>query len=114
MSDKIYVTADNIVSPSCDIDSQETVISWTRKDNLATICTSDPTVVTRLKNIMKEDSSYQCYYYANNIDKETGRPFNYFFTCDKSPVTLRRKVDKRELTEEEKEIIAKRLNIYTN
>lgn len=114
MNKKIYITADELQSPSCDIESQETVISWTRRDQEVTICTSDPTVVTKLKNIMREDDSYTCYYYEGSIDDETGKPCNYFFTCDKSQVSLRRKIDKKELTEEQKEAVVKRLNKYSN
>lgn len=108
--EKIYITAEEIQTPVCDVDSQETVISWARKDNMITICTSDPTTVTRLKNIMKDDTSYKCYYYKNNIDKQTGRPYCYQFECDKSLVTFRRKTERRELTAEEKENVAKRLS----
>ena len=110
MSGKIYVTAEELQSPSCDIESQETIISWGRRDNIAVITTSDPTVVTRLKNVMKDDPSYTCYYYKNNIDSETGKPINYEFTCDKSLICFRRTAERRELTEEEKQAVAKRLN----
>lgn len=108
--EKIYITAEEIQTPICDVDSQETVISWSRKDDKVTICTSDPTTVTRLKNIMKDDSSYKCFYYKNNIDKQTGRMICYQFECDKSLVTFRRKTERRELTAEEKEQVAKRLS----
>ena len=109
MNDRVYVTFDEIQAPSCDIDSQETVISWTRRDNLATISTSDPTMVTKLKNIMKDNPSYQCWHYKNNIDSETGRPFAYEFSCDKSLISFRKKASERQLTDEARQQIARRL-----
>ena len=114
MSEKIYVTADEIQSPSCDVESQETSINWLRRDDIAVICTSDPTMVTKLKNIMKEDSSYKCFYYKNNIDKETGRPIAYQFECEKGLLTFRRKTEKKELSAEERLNVAKRLSRYSN
>lgn len=114
MSNKVYISADEIQTPSCDVDSQETVISWTRKDNVITICTSDPTTVTRLKNIMKDDPSYRCFYHKNNIDKQTKKPICYQFECDKSLITFRRKTERRELTAEERMNVAKRFGRYSD
>ena len=114
MNKKIYVTAEEIQTPICEKESQETAINWLREEEKASICTSDPTVVTKLKNIMMEDDSYTCFYYSSNVDKVTGRPLVYQFECDKSLISFRRKVNKKELSEEEKLNIVKRLRSLRN
>lgn len=107
MAKKIYLEVEDIQTPVCDVESQETTISWSRFDDIATVFTSDPTTVTRFKNLMKEDPCYKCYVYINGDGSE--KPSGYHFEFDRSLVSFRRKTGKRELSEEEKLDISMRL-----
>lgn len=92
MSNKTYITADKITSVRCEHDCQETVISWGRDESTATICTSDPTMVTKLKHIVERDpKNYKCFYYEHDIDKVSGYPVCLFFEIDPSLITFRTK-----------------------
>ena len=105
-----YISAEEIKGVKCDKESQETVISWTRDQSSVTVCTSDPTTVTKLKNVMSRDpASYKCYYYENDVDKESGYPACYFFQFNKSLITYRVESTQRELSEEEKAKLVTRL-----
>lgn len=106
-----YVSAEEIKGVKCDKESQETVISWTRDDSLVTVCTSDPTTVTKLKNVMFRDpASYKCYYHENDVDKESGYPACYFFQFSKSLITYRVEKSSPMMSAEERMAVAKRLN----
>lgn len=111
MSDRIYVTPEELTSTSTDKWDQETSISWTRDQNIISIDSSDNTFITKMKHLMERDPKhYKCYYYASNIDKKTGKPSNYVFEIDKRLLSFR--VDnakKKQLTEEEKVALAARL-----
>lgn len=111
MNDKIYITPDELVTPCTDKWDQETNISWTRGQNTISIESSDSTFITKMKHLMERDPKhYKCYYYKSNIDKKTGKPFNYVFELPLKLLSFR--VDtakKKELTEEEKVALAARL-----
>lgn len=115
MNERIYITADQIQSTSCHKECQETSIHWLRTDEEVTIFTTDPTMITKLKNLMiKNPEAYQCYYLKGNID-EHNKPYAYNFVCDKSLVTLRSKQFTREYDEEERKVLYERLTgIKTN
>ena len=111
MSDKIYVTPDQLVSTSTDKWDQETNISWTRGQDTISIDSSDNTFITKMKHLMERDPKhYKCYYYASNIDKKTGKPSNYVFEVPLQLLSFRvGNAEKRQLTEEEKLALAARL-----
>ena len=111
MSDKIYVTPDQLVSTSTEKWSQETNISWTRDKNIVLVDTSDSTFITKMKHIMERDPEhYKCYYYASNIDRKTGKPSNYIFEVPLKLLSFRvGNAEKRELTAQEKIALAARL-----
>ena len=112
MNEKIYITHDQIEVISCMRCEQETAINWMRDDDIATICTSDYTVVTRISRAMARDpKNYRCYYYESNRDKETGRLSNYFFEIPKNLISFRserEKSNKKELTDEQRKAVAER------
>ena len=61
---KIYITADQIEDIKCDRAEQETTINFTRDDDIAIVCTSDFTMVTKLgKAMAKDPANYKCFYY---------------------------------------------------
>ena len=104
MSDKIYITHDQIEDIKCDRAEQETAINWMRDDDIAVICTSDYTVVTRIAKAMAKDPvNYRCYYYEGNRDKETGRLGNYFFEVPKKLIAFRAEGTRKSRTYSEEE-----------
>ena len=108
---KIYITYDQIEDISCHRCEQETAINWMRDDDIAVVCTSDFTVVTRIAKAMAKDpDSYKCYYYEGNRDKETGRLGNYFFEIPKKLITFRSEREKTSsaMSEEKREQIRER------
>lgn len=110
IGDKVYITADEIVGTCTDRQSQETNIYWTRDDNTLQVETSDITFITKMKNTMQRDPDhYKCYYHKCNVDKETGKVFAYVFEVDKKLLSFRVSSPKRELSEEEKEVVKARL-----
>lgn len=115
MTERIYVTADEIDTCATDRQSQDTAICWSRDDQILSINTSDNTFITKMKNVMSRDpESYKCFYYKGNIDKKTGRVYAYVFEVDKKLLSFRIASTKKELTEEEKLTIANRLNNSRN
>ena len=111
MSNKIYITYDQIEDISCHRCEQETSINWMRDDDIAVVCTSDFTVVTKLSKAMAKDpDNYKCYYYESNRDKETGRLGNYFFEMPKKLLSFhaKREGTKKELTAEQRKAIGER------
>lgn len=115
MTEKIYITADQIQSiTAIDKESQETAINWYRNEEDIQICTSDPTMITKLKNIMlRNPDSYKCYYLSSNIDSK-GKPIAYTFECSKKLLTFRGNLGTKELDEDERMSIAERLRRKTN
>lgn len=111
MSDKIYITSDQITSTSTDKQDQETNISWARNQEMISIESSDNTFITKMKHLMERDPAhYKCYYYSGNVDRKTGKPSNYVFEIDKRLLSFRVGLsEKKQLTPEEKKALAKRL-----
>ena len=114
MNTKIYVTVEQIEDISCNRVEQETAINWLRDDDLAVICTSDHTVVTRIARAMAKDpDNYKCYYYETNRDRSTGRLGNYFFEVPKKLISFRseRESSPRNLSEEDRKAIGERFRL---
>lgn len=111
MDEKIYITADEIDSVTCERECQETAINWLRDDDIIRVCSSDNTFITKMKRVMqKSPNEYKCYYYKSNIDKKTGKVANYFFEFDKSLISFRAKHSKQTLTEEQRKERGARLH----
>lgn len=109
--EKIYITHDQIEDISCNKAEQETAINWMRNDDIALICTSDFTVVTRIAKAMAKDpDNYKCYYYETNRDKETGRLGNYFFEVPKKLISFRAERDPNGpgMSEEQRKAVGER------
>lgn len=111
--EKVYITADEITSVSCDKEFQETSINWYREDDEIEIFTTDITMVTKMKNIMKKSPlAYKCFYYNTDVS-EDNRPRGYFFTCDKSLLTFR-VPSAKEFSDEQRQQMSDRLRGLTN
>lgn len=109
MNNKIYVTYDQLEDISCFKEEQETVINWYREDDVAVICTSDFTTVTKLSKLMERDpDNYKCYYYECNRNPDSGRLGNYFFEVPKSLICFRVGRDKKDYSEEELKTVKER------
>jgi len=110
MPTKIYISASEIQNTCTDRDSQETNINWLRDDDILAVETSDNTFLTKMKHIMERDpESYKCYYHAGNVDKKTGKVYSYVFEVSKKLLNFRVQSTRKELTEEEKIALRKRL-----
>ena len=106
---KIYITHDQIEDISCNRAEQETAINWMRDDDIALICTSDYTVVTRISKAMAKDpDNYKCYYYESNRDKDTGRLGNYFFEVPKKLISFRSERDGKPMSEDQRKAVGER------
>lgn len=104
---KNYINVENIESIVCDRESQETCIIIPRDSDIAYIGTSDPTMVTKLKKLMeKNPEAWKCY--EGSRDRE-GNMSGYNFEVSKKFISFKSKTkEKRDLTPEEKQIIADR------
>lgn len=91
MSNKrIYFTVDEIGSTTCEKCCRETSINWLMTEPKATLSTSDPKTITKMKKVMrKSPEAYVCYSYEGNIDKATGNYYTYFFEFDKKLLSFR-------------------------
>ena len=84
---------------------QETVINIMRDENIAHICTSDSTMITKLE--------HRCEANPEEWKKVDENPEYKFYECPKNFVSFRsKKVSGRERTEEEKLAAAERLRKY--
>lgn len=116
---KIYVKHNELLPLNSIRSEHETSINWYRDDKYAVMCTSDPTMVTKMSKVMEKDPvNYRCYYLKCNFDIETETVGNYFFEFPKNMLTYRTKSDTdkrtRELTDEERKAIAARFRKNKN
>lgn len=111
MTEKIYITADQINRTAVEKSDQETNISWVRGDDIVLVETSDNTLITRLKSLMERDPEhYKCYYYSCNVCKQLGLVYNYTFEVHRKLLSFRVTSTNKEYTDEEKEALVKRLS----
>ena len=116
---KIYIKHNELLPLNSIRSEHETSINWYRDDKYAIMCTSDPTMVTKMmKAVEKDPANYRCYYLTTNLDKETQTVGNYFFEFPKNLLSYRTKSDSdkrnRELTDEERKAIAARFRKNKN
>lgn len=84
---------------------QETVINIMRDEDIAHICTSDSTMITKLE--------HRCESNPDEWKKVDENPEYKFYECPKNFISFRsKKTAGRELTEEEKLAAAERLREY--
>lgn len=90
------------------VNEQETVITFSRDSNEATIYTSDTTVMTKLDNLC--DSSDEWELTGTDRAKLTGDVLaKNYRVKNKSLVSFRTRKTKREMTDEQREAAAERL-----
>lgn len=80
---------------------QETVINIMRDENIAHICTSDSTMITKLE--------HRCEANPEEWKKVDEYPEYKFYECPKSFISFRSKKVTRELSDEQKAKMAERM-----
>lgn len=96
----------NILEPiynTC-VEEKETIISISGNDNVLKIYTSDNSMLTRLKKILKLNPDTVKYWEAGRCE---GKVTGYFFTMPKKHFSLRSTAG-REVSEEQREAASKR------
>ena len=94
------------------IDEQETVIAFSRNGDTASVETTDPTVLTKLKRyaITNPDEWSLTYVTAGRNESDPMKITSICFKCPKKLISLRSKsTAPRELTEAERAEIAERM-----
>lgn len=88
-------------------DEQETTINYGRTDKEAEVYTSDNTVLTKIKNMFNNDG---CEWKLKDVVKDQDENVvGVFFTVPKKLISLRAKMMKSNLTDEQKRAAAERL-----
>lgn len=89
------------------LDEQETTINFSRIGNSATICTSDTTEKTKLNRLVERQPEHWSVVYDDGI-------FATYRCQPKSLISYRSKPVKRELSEEDRQVLADRLALARN
>ena len=115
MSKSLDFYKENIQSLSfsgVSIDEQETVIAFSRNDDTASVETTDPTVLTKLKRYAttNPDEWVLINVTTGQDESDPMKITSICFECPKKLISLRSKsTAPRELTEEERAEIAERM-----
>lgn len=97
---------------TCDMDEQETTITFSRKEDKAYVYTSDNTMVTKIAKLLNAPDSL--WTLENVIRDKDGNPTGYEFSVPKKMVALRSKPKvTKELTDEERQALRNRLRGLT-
>lgn len=96
-------TADDLGIMDVAGDEQETTISWYRRDAVASIYTSDNTMLTKMKKLMAKSPDCKLTNIAWNKD---GEPTGYFFEV---PVRFVKVIKPKEVSEEQRAALSERL-----
>lgn len=87
---------------------QETVIQFSRDTEEATVWTSDRTVMTKLDRLCEQSDAYSLV--DTDVSKLTREVFSKKYrVADKSLISFRRNKSKREMTPEQREMLAERM-----
>lgn len=95
----------NVLCNSC-IEEQETLISWSRQDDCASIYTTDNTTLTKLRKLVEANKGYVIKRIEYNQD---GTACAVTVTCPIKCVSLLNERAKKEYTEEQQEQIRNKL-----
>lgn len=100
-------------SVACNVDEQETTITFSRKDNYINMYTSDNTQITKMSKVINVPNAIwklvKVDYNKNN------EPTGYFFSCDnKKGITIRNKNKDYVISEERRQEAANRFRNRRN
>ena len=84
-------------------DEQETTISWYRRDAVASVYTSDNTMLTKMKKLMAKSPDCKL---KNITWGKDGEPTGYFFEV---PVRFVKVLKPKEVSEEQRAALSERL-----
>ena len=96
-------TADDLGIVDVGADEQETTISWYRRDAVASVYTSDNTMLTKMKKLMAKSSDCKL---KNITWSKDGEPTGYFFEV---PVRFVKVLKPKEVSEEQRAALSERL-----
>lgn len=96
-------TADDLGIMDVTGEEQETTISWYRRDAVASVYTSDNTVLTKMKKLMAKSPDCKLTNIAWSKD---GEPTGYFFEV---PVRFVKVLKPKEVSEEQRIALSERL-----
>lgn len=85
-----------------ELDEQETIINFSRTENVAHICTSDTTMKTRYNKLCKVNPKH----WRLISDSDT---FSIYECTPKSLISFRSKVTERDLSDDQRQAMANRL-----
>lgn len=91
--------------PNVDVEEQETVISFSRRDDSITIYTSDNTTLTKLKKLMEKGAAQ---YRVKKIWYIEGEPCGVSVEAAKRCLSLRAG-NEREISDEQREALRERM-----
>lgn len=96
-------TADDLGIMDVAGDEQETTISWYRRDAVASVYTSDNTMLTKMKKLMAKSPDCKL---KNITWSKDGEPTGYFFEV---PVRFIKVLKPKEVSEEQRIALSERL-----
>ena len=96
-------TADDLGIMDVAGDEQETTISWYRRDAVASVYTSDNTMLTKMKKLMAKSPDCKL---KNITWSKDGEPTGYFFEV---PVRFVKVLKPKEVSEEQRAALSERL-----
>ena len=92
-------------------EEQETIINISRTENTATIYTSDSRYMTKLDKLVENNpDEWKC----TGQEKQEGDVVAKYYECQAKYISFRSRTVKRELTEEQKEILRERMKKMQN
>lgn len=97
------------ITLDCDVREQETVINFQRQSDLCSVWTSDNTVLTKLRNMLKANP--KAYSISKMTFNMNGNPTSITVTCPKKFISFR---IGKELSEEQKQIRRDKLSQARN
>lgn len=96
-------TADDLGIMDVAGEEQETTISWYRRDAVASVYTSDNTMLTKMKKLMAKSSDCKL---KNITWSKDGEPTGYFFEV---PVRFVKVLKPKEVSEEQRAALSERM-----
>ena len=93
------------------LEEQETIINISRTNGIASIYTSDTRYMTKLDRLVKNNpDEWKC----TSHDTQEGDVVAKYYECPVKYISFRSKSVKRELTKEQRQILAERLRRVKN
>ena len=100
---------DDITAVHVNIHDAETVINFSRNDDVCNLYTTDNTIITKMKRVMRKNSEYKCY--VNSVDTDHN-PTSYCFEFPKKRLSFRTPIKRNKMTEEQRKEARERFRSY--